>query len=36
MSSLGKREPIDRFASLIDTEEPRFEKQRQESIKNNV
>jgi hypothetical protein len=26
--TLGKREPIERFASLIDTEEPKFEKQR--------
>ena len=34
--ALNKREPIERFASLIDTEEPKFEKQRQESTKNNV
>jgi hypothetical protein len=32
----GKREPIERFASIMDTEAPRFEKQRQESLKNNI
>ena len=33
---MGRKEPIERFTSVIDTEDPRFEKQRQESTKANV
>jgi hypothetical protein len=29
-----KKEPIDRFASIIDAEDPKFEKQRKENYKN--
>ena len=35
-SQPGKKEPIERFASIMDTEDPKFEKQRQESIKGNI
>lgn len=28
--------PIDRFAGLVDVEEPRFDKQRQESLRQNL
>eukprot|EP00347_Sterkiella_histriomuscorum_P020695 403336831 len=33
MSQKARKEPIDRFASIIDAEDPRFEKQRRENQK---